>query len=68
MRKTSGLDISDRIKLRFYGDDFSNDALIQFKDYVKEETLAVEYEIDSTVDAEVSDINGHKVKISIEKN
>ena len=68
MRKTSGLDISDRIKLRFYGDDFSNDALIQFKDYVKEETLAVEYEIDSTVDAEVSDINGHEVKISIEKN
>ena len=67
MRKTIGLDIADRIKLYFFGDDLVNDALIQFKDYVKDETLAVEYEL-KDVDAETQDINGHEVKVLIEKN
>ena len=66
MRKTTGLDIADRINLTFFGDDEINDALIKFKEYVKDETLAVEYELKDI--GEVVDINGHEVKIQIEKN
>ena len=54
LRKTSGLN------------DEVNDALIMFKDYIKEETLAVVYEEKET--GEVVDINGHDVMISIEKS
>ena len=66
LRKTSGLNIEDRINLYFHGDDEVNDALIMFKDYIKEETLAVVYEEKET--GEVVDINGHDVMISIEKS
>jgi len=66
MRKTSGLNIEDRIKLYFHGDNEVNDALIMFKDYVKEETLAVVYEEKES--GEVVDINGHDVLVSIEKS
>ena len=65
LRKTSGYDIADRINLTFFGDDEINDALIMFKDYIKEETLAVDYEIKDA--GEVVDINGHEVKVYIEK-
>ena len=66
LRKTSGLNIEDRINLYFHGDDEVNDALIMFKDYIKEETLAVVYEEKET--GEVVDINGRDVMISIEKS
>jgi isoleucyl-tRNA synthetase len=65
LRKTSGYDIADRINLTFFGDDEINDALIMFKDYIKEETLAVDYEIKDA--GELVDINGHDVKVYIEK-
>ncbi len=66
LRKTSGFEISDRIKLYYDGDDDIKEALKTFADYVKEETLAVVYENKKCGD--IVDINGHDVTISIEKN
>lgn len=66
IRKTKDLDISDRIKLYYDGDDDILEALDKFSDYVKEETLATVYEHEKR--GEVVDINGHDVTLDIEKN
>ena len=66
LRKTSGLDISDRIKLYYDGDEDTNKAFEVFSDYIMSETLALVYE--NKKDGEAQDINGHEVFIKIEKN
>ena len=66
LRKTSGLDISDRIKLYYDGDEDTNKAFEVFADYIMSETLALVYE--NKKDGEAQDINGHEVFIKIEKN
>ncbi|MCR5482898.1 MAG: isoleucine--tRNA ligase [Bacilli bacterium] len=66
IRKTIGLEISDRIDLTYSGDELTNKAFEDFKEYIMSETLAVNYsEKDS---GEVNDINGHEVKIEVKKN
>ena len=42
LRKSSGLEISDRITLGVTGPEIVASALTAFEDYVKQETLAVE--------------------------
>ena len=66
MRKTNGYEIADRIKVFYNGDEDILDALETFKDYVMDETLATVYEVKDV--EEVVDINGHDVKLMIEKN
>ncbi len=66
LRKTSGLDISDRIKLYYDGDEDTNKAFEVFADYIMSETLALVYENKKC--GEAQDINGHEVFIKIEKN
>ena len=66
IRKTSGLDIADRIKLYYSGDELTNKAFEEFSDYIMSETLATVYEEKDA--GEVNDINGHDVKILVEKN
>jgi isoleucyl-tRNA synthetase len=66
MRKTNGYEIADRIKVFYNGDEDILDALETFKDYVMDETLATVYEVKDS--EEVVDINGHDVKLMIEKN
>ena len=66
LRKSSGLDIADRIKLYYDGDADTNKAFEKFSDYIMSETLALVYE--NKKDGEATDINGHEVFIKIEKN
>ena len=66
LRKSSGLDISDRIKLYYDGDKDTNKAFEVFADYIMSETLALVYENKKA--GEATDINGHEVFIKIEKN
>jgi len=66
MRKEKGFDIADRIKLNYQGDDETDEAFSQFADYIKEETLAVEYI--NKKGTETIDINGHEVSVTVEKN
>ncbi len=66
LRKTVGLNIADRIKLYFNGDDEVKEAFVMFKKYIMDETLSVEFE-EMNSDLEIVDINGHNVGIKIEK-
>ncbi len=66
LRKTSGLEITDRINLTYQGDKDINEALDMFRDYIMEETLAVTFE--ESDEGEVTDINGHEVKMALKKN
>ena len=65
LRKTSGFDIADRIKLTYDGDDEVKEALDMFKDYVTKETLATEFSIEAN--GEEIDLNGHKAVVAIAK-
>ena len=65
LRKSSGFDIADRIKLTYDGDDEIKEALEMFKDYVTKETLATEFSINK--DGEEIDLNGHKAYVAIFK-
>ncbi len=66
IRKTIGLEISDRIELTYSGDDLTNKAFDEFKEYIMSETLAVNFS--QSDNGEVNDINGHEVKIEVKKN
>lgn len=66
IRKTNGYEIADRINLYYDGDDDILEAFSTFEDYIKDETLAIEYVHESK--GEVVDINGHDVNLFIEKN
>ena len=66
LRKTSGLEIENRIKLYYFGDDRVNKAIETFVDFIKKETLSVEVIKDENLEESV-DLNGHKTLIKIEK-
>ena len=65
LRKTLGFDIADRIKLYYQADGKVLEALEEFKEYIKDETLAVIYE--QKENNGKMDINGNEVFIEIEK-
>ena len=66
LRKTSGFNVVDRIKINYKGTEMFNKALSLFENYIKDETLAIEIsERDNAV--EELDINGEKVKVKIER-
>ena len=67
LRKSSGLDIENRIKLWYNADEEINESFEMFKDYIMEETLAVIFEKTNET-LEIYDINGHEVGLKIEKN
>ena len=66
LRKTSGLEIENRIKLYYFGDDRVNKAIETFVDFIKKETLSVEVIKVENLEESV-DLNGHKTLIKIEK-
>ncbi len=66
LRKTSGLEIENRIKLYYFGDDRVNKAIETFADFIKKETLSVEVIKVENLEESV-DLNGHKTLIKIEK-
>ena len=66
LRKTTGLEISDRIKLYYNGDDEIKETFNMFKKYIMEETLSILFE-ETNDDLDIIDINGHEVGIKIEK-
>ena len=66
LRKTKEFEIADRIKLYYSGDSEVLKALEMFKDYIKDETLAVTYEVKEI--GEKLDLNGHEITLEIEKN
>jgi len=66
MRKISGFDIEDRIKLYYDGEGDILEAFKTFEDYIKDETLAVVYQ--NIENDNIVDINGQTSHITIDKN
>ena len=58
--------IVDRINLYYEADDFVKQSIIDFEEFIKKETLAISIEKSENVDKEL-DLNGHNIKIKIER-
>ncbi len=65
MRKTMGLDISDRIVIYYDSEEFSR-VIAKFSEYIQNETLAKEI-IPKHLDQEEVNVNGIKVLVEITK-
>jgi isoleucyl-tRNA synthetase len=66
MRKTSGLEVTDRIHLKISSDEAVREAVAAFDDYIQSEVLALSLETIET-EGETVDLNGHACTIAIEK-
>jgi len=66
LRKKNDLDILDNIKIKFTTDDEVTEAIESEKEFIKNETLAVEVSNEDN-SAEVENLNGHDIKIEIER-
>ena len=64
MRKEADFEVTQRIVVKVDTDAEANAALEAYSDYVKNETLAVEF-VFCEVAAEPIDLNGHKAKVSV---
>ena len=65
LRKNSGFDVSDRIKVTYSCGEELESAIKEFKDYIMDEVLALEF--NSGKCEEVFNINEYEMKISIKK-
>ncbi len=65
MRKSMGLDVSDRIVIYYDSEEFK-DIILKYKEYIQNETLAVEIKEEHLEKEEVN-VNGIKVLVNIEK-
>ncbi len=67
LRKDKGFEVQDKIAVRYQTEDgMLKDALVQFADYIKAETLAIELNASEITNAEEFDIDGVKVDVQIE--
>ena len=66
LRKKKDLDILDNIKISYKSDEEVEKAIESDVEFIKSETLALEI-VNEDNDAEVENLNGHDIKINIEK-
>jgi len=66
LRKTKGLEVTDRIHLTVSSDEAVREAVLAFEDYIQAEVLATALETIQT-DGETVDLNGHTCILAITK-
>lgn len=66
MRKNNGYDIVDRIIIYYSGDEMIDQTINEYEQFIKKETLAVKM-IKQDDLSEIVDLNGHEIKIKLEK-
>lgn len=66
LRKNKDFDVADKIHVYYSGDDKFKESLAEFEEFVKNETLAVDL-IEKDDLFESFDLNGHEVKLDVEK-
>ena len=66
IRKNNGFDIADRVKVFYEASDEYANRISEFIDFIKDETLAVEFNNGSNL-TDSYEINEYNVKISVEK-
>ncbi len=67
LRKSKGLEVSDRINIFYNGDEEFTKAINTFIEFIKNETLADNLTYKDNLE-ESFDLNGHNVKLDLEKN
>lgn len=66
LRKESNFNIIDRINLYYQSDELVEQSINDFEEFIKKETLAISIEKSENVDNDL-DLNGHNIKIKIER-
>ena len=69
LRKNAGLALDDRIRLTYQADGELAESLLQFGDYVKQETLAVSLSpgsVDTTTHQDTLLIDGNQVLVGLD--
>ena len=66
LRKESNFNIIDRINLYYQADELVEQSINDFEEFIKKETLAISIEKSENVDNDL-DLNGHNIKIKIER-
>ena len=66
LRKSADFNIVDRINLYYSGDADFDKCILKFDSYIKDETLALSITKDDSL-TDVFDLNGHDVKLKVEK-
>lgn len=67
MRKASGFEVLDNIRVYYKADEDVKKALEAFEEYIKSETLTVELIESDGEGFEVQDLNDHETKMKVEK-
>jgi len=67
IRKQKDFNVVDRIKIYFSGDQEFDEAIDMFEEYIKNETLAIEF-VNEKTSEESYNLNDHEVYIEIEKS
>ena len=68
MRKSNGYDILDTITVSFDGSETIKEAVKEYEDFIKSETLATEIKFLQDTSFEKQDLNGEETGISLMKN
>jgi len=67
LRKTEGLDVSDRIQVRFRGSEELCAAVSEHRNFIMTEVLALEFDLEEGLEGEVVDLNGEDAVFVIQK-
>ncbi len=67
IRKEKDLNVTDNINIFYDGDEEINQAVEEFSDYIKEETLAQKLTVQADSDMATYNLNGHETGLRIEK-
>jgi isoleucyl-tRNA synthetase len=67
LRKETGLDVADRIQLRFRGSEAVQEAVSEHRNFIMGEVLALELDSDASLGENPSDLNGENVFLSLKK-
>ena len=65
LRKSNDFEVLDNIDIKFFGDDEIANAISNFDQYIKNETLALDIERVEDNTLEVFDLNGHDTGIKV---
>ena len=66
IRKNNGFDVADRVRVLYESDDKYTEDINEFVEFVKEETLALEFVKATNLD-DVYEVNDYKVFFKVEK-
>ena len=66
IRKEKDFDVADRISIKYYGDDEVLKAIKEFSDYIKDETLTINLELNELTKEEYK-VNDNTIYLNIEK-